>query len=111
MTETIMLSAELLLQAMLNDLSKDLLCVNTELRHVYDVWSKHKAGQVWGETDIPHSMALTGAQMWQMLRVCRVPDPDCPLALINPCLFEVMRRNPVSLAKLGHLLLLLHCFE
>ena len=90
---------------MLTDLSKDLLCVNTELRHVYDVWSKHKAGQVWGETDIPHSMALTGAQMWQMLRVCKVPDPDCPLALINPCLFEVVHCHLMSTDKANFLLL------
>ena len=74
---------------MVDDLSKDLLCVNTELRQTYDVWSKHKAESVWAHAPIQHSMALTSTQMWQMLRVCQVPDTNCPLALINPCLQQV----------------------
>ena len=94
-----------LVQAVLDDLSKDLLCVNTELRHIYDVWSKHKAGLVWGEADVPHSMALTGAQMWQMLRVCQIPDANCPLALLNPCLVEVRQRHAAFLTADGACLL------
>ena len=82
----------LTVQAVLSALSNELLCVNTELRLVYDAYSSRHLQKPWGWGHPWHSSALTSAQMWELMRECGVPQPDCSLAHIN-----------VALAQVGHI--------
>ena len=70
-------------------LSNELLCVNTELRVVYDAYSTRQQGMPWGWGRPQHSAALTSAQMWQLMRDCNIPEPDCSLAHINAAIAQV----------------------
>ena len=76
-------------QAVLTALSDELLCVNTELRQLYDAYSSRQGQAPWGWGRPEHSAALTSAQMWELMRDCGVPDPDCQLADINLALSKV----------------------
>ena len=78
--------SKLLVQAVLSALSNELLCVNTELRLMYDAYSGREA---WGWGRSQHSAALTAAQFWLLMRECSVPEPDCCLAHINMALAQV----------------------
>ncbi len=76
-------------QAVLTALSNELLCVNTELRVVYDAYSGRQGQKPWAWGQPEHSAALTSAQLWLLLRECNVPEPDCSLAHINMALAQV----------------------
>ncbi len=77
------------MQAVLTALSNELLCVNTDLRLLYDAYSSRQGQMPWGWGHPEHSAALTSAQLWELLRECDVPEPDCSLAHINLALAEV----------------------
>lgn len=83
------LTFAVLVQAVLSILSDEILCVNTELRVIYDAYSTRQQGMPWGWDRPQHSAALTSAQLWQLMRDCHVPEPDCGLTLINPALAQV----------------------
>lgn len=76
-------------QAVLTALSNELLCVNTELRVVYDAYSGRQGQRPWAWGQPEHSAALNSAQLWLLLRECNVPEPDCSLAYINMALAQV----------------------
>ena len=76
-------------QAVLTALSNELLCVNTELRVVYDAYSGRQGQRPWAWGQPEHSAALTSAQLWLLLRECDVPEPDCSLAFVNMALAQV----------------------
>ena len=86
-------------QAVLSVLSNELLCVNTELRVIYDAYCVRQQGMPWGWGRPQHSAALTSAQLWQVMRDGNVLDPDCSLVDINIALAQVWH----SLAFLSHL--------
>ncbi|KAL0028358.1 hypothetical protein WJX77_001721 [Trebouxia sp. C0004] len=81
-------------QALLTALSNELLCVNTELRVVYDAYSGRQGQRPWAWGQPEHSAALTSAQLWLLLRECNVPEPDCSLAYINMALAQVCSPPP-----------------
>jgi len=76
-------------QAVLTALSDELLCVNTELRVVYDAYSGRQGQRPWAWGQPEHNAALTSAQLWLLLRECNVPEPDCSVAHINMALAQV----------------------
>ena len=76
-------------QAVLSVLSNELLCVNTELRVIYDAYSSRQQGKPWGWGRPHHSAALTSAQLWQLMRDCDVLEPDCSLTRINMAVAQV----------------------
>lgn len=94
-------------QAVLSLLSNELLCVNTELRVIYDAYSSKQQGMPWGWDRPQHSAALTSAQLWQLMRDCNVTEPDCSLTHINMALAQVWHNllTPTSIA------IVLHCYH
>lgn len=76
-------------QAVLSVLSNELLCVNTELRVIYDAYCVRQQGMPWGWGRPQHSAALTSAQLWQVMRDGNVLEPDCSLVDINIALAQV----------------------
>ncbi|DBA67304.1 TPA: Cadherin member 2 [Trebouxia sp. C0005] len=81
-------------QAVLTALSNELLCVNTELRVVYDAYSGRQGQRPWAWGQPEHSAALNSAQLWLLLRECNVPEPDCSLADINMALAQACSPPP-----------------
>ncbi|KAA6424510.1 MAG: hypothetical protein FRX49_05722 [Trebouxia sp. A1-2] len=82
------------LRAVLTALSNELLCVNTELRVVYDAYSGRQGQRPWAWGQPEHSAALNSAQLWLLLRECNVPEPDCSLADINMALAQACSPPP-----------------
>lgn len=93
------LPCAVLVQGVLSMLSNELLCVNTELRVIYDAYSSRQQGMPWGWDRPQHSAALTSAQLWHLMRDCHVPEPDCGLTHINTALAQVP--CPASLTQLA----------
>lgn len=84
-------------------LSNELLCVNTELRVIYDAYCVRQQGMPWGWGRPQHSAALTSAQLWQVMRDGNVFEPDCSLVDINVALAQVWH-SVASLSQLTDIL-------
>ena len=79
-----------LLQVALKAVSNLLLRANSELRHLYDLYSSRQLpGVATSAAQLRHSRALTTGHFWAMMRDARVLDVDCSLANISRAAAEV----------------------
>lgn len=83
-------AAALLLQVALKAVSNLLLRANSELRHLYDLYSSRQLpGVATSAAQLRHSRALTTGQFWALMRDARVLDVDCSLTDISRAVAEV----------------------
>ena len=83
-------AAALLLQVALKAVSNLLLRANSELRHLYDLYSSRQLpGVATSAAQLRHSHALTMGQFWALMRDARVLDVDCSLANTSRAAAEV----------------------
>ena len=79
-----------LLQVALKAVSNLLLRANSELRHLYDLYSSRQLpGVATSAAQLRHSRALTTGQFWALMRDARVLDVDCSLANVSRAAVEV----------------------